>query len=159
MKAYGGVNVEIHIFLTSVPAGGEWSASRPDRLPPGEKAPGTHWIGGWVDPRAGLDYLEKRKFLTLLGLELRPLGGPARSHSLSVCGAEEKINLFCCDLNPGLLSRGRHYTHWAMLAHNVNKNNNNSNCDRISWSTIWGLRSLENSCLNQYWSLLGCDVV
>jgi len=23
--------------------------------PRGEKAPGTHWIGGWVGPRAGLD--------------------------------------------------------------------------------------------------------
>jgi hypothetical protein len=27
-----------------------------------------------MDPRAGLDDLEKRKFLTLRGLELRPLG-------------------------------------------------------------------------------------
>jgi hypothetical protein len=35
-----------------------------------------------VDPRAGLDDVEKRKFLTLRGLELRPLGCPARSQSL-----------------------------------------------------------------------------
>jgi hypothetical protein len=35
-----------------------------------ERAPGTHWLGGWVDPRAGLEDLEKRKFLTLPGLEL-----------------------------------------------------------------------------------------
>jgi hypothetical protein len=42
----------------------------------------THWIGGWVGPRAGLDDVEKRKFLTLPGLELRPLGLPARSQSL-----------------------------------------------------------------------------
>jgi hypothetical protein len=28
MKAYGGVDVYIHIFLTSALAGGEWSASR-----------------------------------------------------------------------------------------------------------------------------------
>jgi hypothetical protein len=35
-----------------------------------------------VDPRAGLDDVEKRKFLTLPGLELRPLGGPALSQSL-----------------------------------------------------------------------------
>jgi hypothetical protein len=27
-------------------------------LPPG-KSPGTHFIGGWVDPRAGLDDMEK----------------------------------------------------------------------------------------------------
>jgi hypothetical protein len=30
-----------------------------------------------LDLRAGLDDLEKRKFLTLPGLELRPLGRPA----------------------------------------------------------------------------------
>jgi hypothetical protein len=24
-------------------------------LPPGERTPGTHWTGGWVGPRAGLD--------------------------------------------------------------------------------------------------------
>jgi hypothetical protein len=29
MKAYGGVDVEIHMFLTSALVGGEWSASRP----------------------------------------------------------------------------------------------------------------------------------
>jgi hypothetical protein len=51
-------------------------------LPPGERAPGTHWIGGSVGPRAGLDDMEKRKFLTLPGLELRPLGRPSRSQSL-----------------------------------------------------------------------------
>jgi hypothetical protein len=45
----------------------------PRPLYPGEKPPGTHWIGGWVDLRAGLDDLEKRKFFTLPGLELRPL--------------------------------------------------------------------------------------
>jgi hypothetical protein len=35
-----------------------------------------------VDPRAGLDDVEKRKFLTLPVLEIRPLGLPARSQSL-----------------------------------------------------------------------------
>jgi hypothetical protein len=79
MKAYGGVDVQIHIFLTSALAGGEWSASRPGRFTPRERASGTHWIEGWVDPRAGVDDLEKRKFLTLPGLELRPLSRPARS--------------------------------------------------------------------------------
>jgi hypothetical protein len=33
-----------------------------------------HWIGGWVGLKTGLRKEEKRKFLTLLGLELRPLG-------------------------------------------------------------------------------------
>jgi hypothetical protein len=35
-----------------------------------------------VGHTAGLDDVEKRKFLTLPGLELRPLGRPARSQSL-----------------------------------------------------------------------------
>jgi hypothetical protein len=35
-----------------------------------------------VDPRAGLDDVEKRKFLTLPRLELRSLGRPARNQSL-----------------------------------------------------------------------------
>jgi hypothetical protein len=82
MKTYGGVNEEIHIFLTSALAGVERSASRKGRYTPGERAPGTHWRGGWVDPRAGLDDVVKRKFLTLQGLELRPFGHPARSQSL-----------------------------------------------------------------------------
>jgi hypothetical protein len=58
MKAYVGVDGLIHIFLTSALAGGEWSASRPCRSTPEEIAPGTHWIGGWVGPRADLDDLE-----------------------------------------------------------------------------------------------------
>jgi hypothetical protein len=59
MKEHGGVDVQIHIFLTSTLAGGEWSASRPGSFTPGERAPDTHWIGGWVGPRAGLDDTEK----------------------------------------------------------------------------------------------------
>jgi hypothetical protein len=27
----------------------------------GERAPDTHWLGGWVGPRAGLDMVSKRK--------------------------------------------------------------------------------------------------
>jgi hypothetical protein len=35
-----------------------------------------------VGPGAGLDDVEKRKFLALLGLERRPFGRPTRSQSL-----------------------------------------------------------------------------
>jgi hypothetical protein len=79
---YGGVDVYVHAFLTTSLVGSKWSASRPGRFTPGERTPGSHWIGGWVDPRAGLDDVEKRKFLTLPRLELRPLGRPTRSLSL-----------------------------------------------------------------------------
>jgi hypothetical protein len=68
-------------FLTLVLVGGEWSASSPGRLTQGRHLV-THWIGGWVNPSAGLHSNEKREFLTLPGLELRPLRRPARSQSL-----------------------------------------------------------------------------
>jgi hypothetical protein len=44
----------------------------PVALQPGKEAFGTYWIGGWVDPRAGLDAVEKRKTLAL-----------ARKHTLT----------------------------------------------------------------------------
>jgi hypothetical protein len=37
------------------------SASRPGRFTHRERAPGTHWIRGWVGPRAVLDAGVKRK--------------------------------------------------------------------------------------------------
>jgi hypothetical protein len=52
------------------------------QLHPRERAPGTHWIGGWVGPRVGLDDVKNRKFLTLPGLEFRPIGRPARNQLL-----------------------------------------------------------------------------
>jgi hypothetical protein len=82
MNTYGGVDELIHIFLTSAPSGGEWSPSRPGCFTEGERGLGNYWIGGWVDHRAGLDNVEKRKFLRLPGIKLRPLGRPVRNHSL-----------------------------------------------------------------------------
>jgi hypothetical protein len=79
MKAYWEWMYRIHIFLTSALVGGEWSTSRTGRFTPGERATGTHWIGGWVDLRVCLDDFEKREFFTLPGFELRPLSRPARS--------------------------------------------------------------------------------
>jgi len=43
------VEVYLNTFLISTLDRGEWSASRPGRF-----IPGTHWIGEWVSPRAGL---------------------------------------------------------------------------------------------------------
>jgi hypothetical protein len=36
------------LFLTSTKDESEWSASRHSRFTPGERTPGTHWLGGWV---------------------------------------------------------------------------------------------------------------
>jgi hypothetical protein len=47
MKAYGEVDVQIHISLTSAPAEGEWSASRLCRFTRRKRA-----------PRVGLDDVE-----------------------------------------------------------------------------------------------------
>jgi hypothetical protein len=51
MKAYRGMDVYTHVFLTSPLVGAQWSALRPGDPPP----PSTHLIGGWVDLRAYLD--------------------------------------------------------------------------------------------------------
>jgi hypothetical protein len=69
------MEVYIHVFLTSVLVGDGWSASRLGHFTPGERTPAPHWIASWVDPRADLDDVEKT-FLTLPGLEIRPLGRP-----------------------------------------------------------------------------------
>jgi hypothetical protein len=56
--------------------GGGWWASRPGRFTPGERAPGIHWIGDCVGPRAGLDAVEKIKISFQLGFEPRPSDEP-----------------------------------------------------------------------------------
>jgi hypothetical protein len=35
----------------------------PAALYPGERTPGTHWTGGWVGPKAGLDTEDRGKIL------------------------------------------------------------------------------------------------
>jgi hypothetical protein len=47
-------------LLTSALDGGECSTSRSGRFTPREGAPDTHWTGGWVVPRAGLNAVVKR---------------------------------------------------------------------------------------------------
>jgi hypothetical protein len=66
MKTYEGVDVQTHVFLISALVGGERSALRPGRFTPGERTPGTHWIGGWKGPRNGMHEMEKRKFCSCL---------------------------------------------------------------------------------------------
>jgi hypothetical protein len=61
MKAYEEWRYSSTHSLTSARYGGEWSASCSGRFTPRERAPGTHWIGGCVGPRAILDAVVKRK--------------------------------------------------------------------------------------------------
>jgi hypothetical protein len=55
MKTYAGMDVQIHILLSSALAGGEWSASSPVRFTTGDRAHGTHWTECCWTPTAGLD--------------------------------------------------------------------------------------------------------
>jgi hypothetical protein len=110
------MDVYIHIFLTSVLTGGKWSASRPGSFISGEIAPGTLWIGVWVDPIADLDYVEKRKFLTLPGLNSDPsvvqhlaccytdCAITARNHQRVVCTNAKRV-MINVTVFPGLYLR------------------------------------------------------
>jgi hypothetical protein len=62
MKTYGGVDVQIHVFLSSSVIGGEWSASCFGRFTAEERAPGTSWIGVWVGPTTGLTTWRGEKY-------------------------------------------------------------------------------------------------
>jgi hypothetical protein len=61
MKAYGGLVMQIHNFLTWVLVGGELSVSRPCRFTPGERDSGINWTEDWVGPRTSMGDEEKRK--------------------------------------------------------------------------------------------------
>jgi hypothetical protein len=55
---------------------GDWkyrSASFELRSRQPGNAPSTHWTGGWVGPKAGLDDTQKWNFLTLPELELHTI--------------------------------------------------------------------------------------
>jgi hypothetical protein len=79
-----------------------------------------------VGLRAGLDETEKRKFLTLPGLELRPFGRPARSQSLYrlrypveselIIRRGQKLSRDCtaCDRNLILMLKGLHLSEVLM---------------------------------------------
>jgi hypothetical protein len=69
-------------YFLDLGTSGRWVVSlTPRRLYPRERAPDI-WKGGWVEPRACLDDVEKRKSLTLPGLEIWALVHSARSQSL-----------------------------------------------------------------------------
>jgi hypothetical protein len=64
MKTYGGVDVWIHSFLTSVLTGGEWSASLPCRVTHEESASVTHSKLGGPQSLSGRRGKEKITDLT-----------------------------------------------------------------------------------------------
>ena len=54
MKAHGNLAARVHIFTAMALGRGRVASPMLSHLYPG-KAPGTHFIGGWVDPRTSLD--------------------------------------------------------------------------------------------------------
>jgi hypothetical protein len=68
------------MYRSTYPWPRHWSASC--LSPKKKRSPRTHWIRGWVGPTTGLDDVEMRKILPLLGLELQSLGRPVHSQSL-----------------------------------------------------------------------------
>jgi hypothetical protein len=82
MKVYGGVDVEIHIFLTSALVRREWSASRPGRFTPWPKSARYPLDRRLVEPRSRSGRRGKVKILTPEGRELRSLCRPARNQTL-----------------------------------------------------------------------------
>jgi hypothetical protein len=48
-------------FTFTLLDGGEWSVTRPGRFIPGEGGAGTHWIWGWLGPRASPEAVTKGK--------------------------------------------------------------------------------------------------
>jgi hypothetical protein len=78
--------------LTSALDGGEWSDSHPGRITTGERAPGTHWIRGWVGPRRGV---EKN---LLSEIEFQLLGRSARSPEVHKIPARVQCTVQVCEL-------------------------------------------------------------
>jgi hypothetical protein len=143
-------------------------SSTPLSLWRGEKAPGTHWIRGWVDLRPGLNKVEKRKFLILPGLELRPLGrtrsGVSSSHryhnlsiSLSVslslsiylylwlyspCGPCRFFSFFIYTQSVGLLGRGISPSQGRYLHTEEHKHNKRKHIHALSgnWTNCFSRR-------------------
>jgi hypothetical protein len=61
---------------------------------PGERAPDTHWSGGWVGPRAGLDAVEDKKFFTLPRIEPQQRGfQPVASQDKITCRQQYHLKL------------------------------------------------------------------
>jgi hypothetical protein len=87
MQMHGRMEVQFQVFLTQTLDGGESSALLPGRLTAEERAPGTHWIGSWVGPRAGLDAVTKIR---------SPFPASAGNRT------------------PGIQSVASHYTDWAV---------------------------------------------
>jgi hypothetical protein len=84
MKAQGVEEAQL-LLIHDLGTRRRWIVSVTSRLlfAPWERTFGTHWTGGLVGPRAGLDTEVRGKILlSLAGIEPRPAGSPVRSEIL-----------------------------------------------------------------------------
>jgi hypothetical protein len=137
------MDVYSHIFLTSALVGCEWSASRPGRF-----TPGTHLIGGWVDPRVGLYDVEKRKSLTLPGRELRPLGRPARSQSLYRLSYPGSRRCCTCRISSSQLRRLNGRGAWSCEIEVLRLTKASVSCFTAYWTMLCWNKRLFGHCIS-----------
>jgi hypothetical protein len=89
MEAPGGKEVQLPLILNLCTRWG-WVVSitpRP-RFTPGERTPVTHWIGGWVDHRAGLDAEARGKILC----HCRGSNPVRRAKGTNICSHESPLS-------------------------------------------------------------------
>jgi hypothetical protein len=55
VRTYKRVDIHLTTLLTLELDGGKWSASCLTDSDVCERAPSTHWMGGWIGLRTGLD--------------------------------------------------------------------------------------------------------
>jgi hypothetical protein len=69
VKTCGEVEVYLHAFLGLALGKGERLASSSGRFSSAERPPpaDSHWTGGWVSPKAGLDAEAKKELTTPAG--------------------------------------------------------------------------------------------
>jgi hypothetical protein len=70
IKKYGGMEVQLHVFLTSVLNGIKWSALRPGRFTDEVRGSGTHWGGLSVGPKPVWLCEEEKNLLPMQGIKI-----------------------------------------------------------------------------------------
>jgi hypothetical protein len=69
LSCHGEVEAQLRAFFAFELDTTHSSDSRPGRFNSGKRAPTTHWIGGWVGPKAGQDTAEEKNLPYLPGIE------------------------------------------------------------------------------------------